>query len=200
MDGPSRRVWVCRPTRPALVLGSTQDPSILDSRAVARAGVDVVRRASGGGVVLVVPGSMVWVDLAIPAGDPLWEADVGKAFWWVGDLWAAALTDLGQGPCQVHRGGLEPSPWSRLICFAGLGPGEVTVEGRKAVGLSQRRTRAGAVFHGAVLLELRARQLVDLLALAPADQDRAALALEAGVVAPPVPCTDLESALVDHLP
>jgi lipoate-protein ligase A len=173
---------------------------VLDGDRVARAGIEVVRRASGGGAVLVVPGSMVWVDLAIPAGDPLWEADVGKAFWWVGDLWAAALMALGQGPCRVHRGGLVPSPWSRLVCFAGLGPGEVTLGGRKAVGLSQRRTRAGAVFHGAALLEVRAHELVSLLDLAPAEQEQAVSALEAGVAALPVQGRDLESALLDRLP
>ncbi len=35
---------------------------------------------------------------------------------------------------------------SGRACFAGLGPGEVTIGGRKAVGISQRRTRAGARF------------------------------------------------------
>ena len=37
-----------------------------------------------------------------------------------------------------------------LVCFAGLGPGEVTVAGAKALGISQRRTRAGARFQCAV--------------------------------------------------
>jgi lipoate-protein ligase A len=36
--------------------------------------------------------------------------------------------------------------WSELVCFAGLGPGEVTVGGRKVVGISQRRTRDAARF------------------------------------------------------
>jgi hypothetical protein len=34
------------------------------------------------------------------------------------------------------------------VCFAGLGPGEVTVGGRKLVGWTQRRTRAGSRFSG----------------------------------------------------
>ncbi len=33
-----------------------------------------------------------------------------------------------------------------MVCFAGLGSGEVTIGGAKAVGLSQRRTRTGARF------------------------------------------------------
>jgi len=34
--------------------------------------------------------------------------------------------------------------WSRLVCFDGLGPGELTRAGAKLVGISQRRTRTAA--------------------------------------------------------
>ena len=40
--------------------------------------------------------------------------------------------------------------WCPLVCFAGVGPGEVLAGGRKLVGISQRRTRAGARFQCAV--------------------------------------------------
>ena len=35
------------------------------------------------------------------------------------------------------------TPWSELVCFAGVGPGEVLLGAGKLVGLSQRRTRHG---------------------------------------------------------
>ena len=47
---------------------------------------------------------------------------------------------------RVHRGGLERSSLSDLVCFGGLGPGEVTLHGQKVVGVSQRRTREMARF------------------------------------------------------
>ncbi|MEQ1787177.1 MAG: hypothetical protein ABL966_09005, partial [Acidimicrobiales bacterium] len=90
-----RAVWVCDATAPALVLGSAQRDDDVDRAACAEAGIDVVRRRSGGGAVLVVPGDVLWVDLVLPAGDPLWEADVGRAFGWVGEAWVAALAELG---------------------------------------------------------------------------------------------------------
>jgi lipoate---protein ligase len=40
------------------------------------------------------------------------------------------------------------TPWSELVCFAGIGPGEVMLDGRKLVGLSQRRTRDGVRIQG----------------------------------------------------
>lgn len=204
--GRERAVWLCRPSRPALVLGSAQPFTDVDSGAAETEGVEVARRRSGGGAVLVVPGEIVWVDLALPAGDPLWEVDVGRASWWVGECWAEALGDFGVGPSSVHRGGMVGTPWSRRICFAGLGPGEVTAGGRKVVGLSQRRTRQGAVFHCAAFRRLDASGLVRLLALGPAEAGPAAAAL-AGAAAgleelrgPGAPVASLEEALVARLP
>jgi hypothetical protein len=36
------------------------------------------------------------------------------------------------------------TPWSSLVCFDGFGPGEVLLDGRKLVGMSQRRTRTAS--------------------------------------------------------
>lgn len=101
---------------------------------------------------MVGPGRCLWVDLVIPRDDPLWSDDVGRATWWVGECWAAALGALRVGGAVVHRGAMVHSRWSERACFAGLGPGEVTVRGRKVVGIAQRRTRFGALFQCAVPL------------------------------------------------
>jgi lipoate---protein ligase len=138
-----RQAWVFGVARPALVLGSTQPETDVDTEAARRLGVQVVRRRSGGGAVLLDPGAVVWVDVVVPRGDPLWVDDVGRAFVWFGRAWARALERLGvtAGAVAVHEGALLTSPLSPVVCFAGLGPGEVTIDGRKAVGISQRRTR-----------------------------------------------------------
>ena len=82
---------MCRPTGPAVVLGSTQRTDGRRRRAPTAAGLDVVRRRSGGGAVLVAPDDPVWIDVWVPAGDPLWTADVTRAFAWLGTAWAGAL-------------------------------------------------------------------------------------------------------------
>lgn len=163
---PGRRLAVVhQPTGPALALGSTQPETAADRQACQRAGVQVARRYSGGGAVLVDPAAVVWVDLLLPLGDPLWSADVGRAMWWVGEVWARALGGAGVTGAMVWRGALQRRAWSSLVCFAGLGPGEVTVDGRKVVGVSQRRSRQGALFQTACLLEWEPERLVSLLAL-----------------------------------
>jgi lipoate---protein ligase len=136
-----RCVWWFEVDRPALVLGSAQPESTIDVDRCRREGIDVVRRRSGGGSVLMIPGEILWVDVVVPAGDPWWDDDVGRAMWWVGDLWVEVLGDLGVARTEVHRGPLHTTAWSRSVCFDGLGAGEVTAGGRKAVGVSQRRTR-----------------------------------------------------------
>ncbi len=74
---------------------------------------------------------------------------MSRSFHWLGEVWVAALAELGLA-AEVHRGAPVRTPLTDRVCFAGVAPGEVTVGGQKAVGLSQRRTRAGARFQGVV--------------------------------------------------
>jgi lipoate-protein ligase A len=171
-----RTVRVNRVERPALVLGSAQPLDAADAEACAAAGVDIARRRSGGGAVLLEPGQALWVDVEVPRGDELWDDDIVRSSWWLGETWAAA-----RGGGQVHRGQLVATEWSPLVCFAGLGPGEVTVGGAKAVGISQRRTRAGARFQCVVPGTWDPARLAGLLAIAPERREALVADLAAAV-------------------
>lgn len=180
-DPVRRTVSLLEVDRPALVLGSTQPDGEVDREAAERAGVEVVRRRSGGGAVLLVPRGVVWADVSVPAGDPLWDADVGRAFAWLGRAWREVVVALGapRAEVEVHEGALVRTPLSRSVCFAGLGPGEVTWRGRKVVGMSQRRTRAGALFQCAILRTWDPAPLADLLRLDPAALEPVATGVDA---------------------
>jgi lipoate---protein ligase len=192
----AREVWVLEPARPALVLGSTQPESLVDLDLAAGLGVDVVRRRSGGGVVFVGPDDPLWVDVLLPAGDPLWDDDVGRATHWLGAAWAAALADVGIGGTEVHTGALACGPLGRLVCFATIGAGEVTLGGRKVVGVSQRRARAGARFQCAAYRDWSPSPRYRLLRL-DADGTRAVAESAAGTG---IPHADLLAAFLRHLP
>ena len=144
--------------------------------------------------MLVRPGEVVWVDVLLPAGDPLWEDDVGRSFHWLGTAWVDALASLNVTGA-MHTGALVCTPWCRQVCFAGIGSGEVTVDGRKVVGLSQRRTRAGALFHCAALLRWDPAEIVRLLGI------DAAVAKEIEPLAATIPASDadLERAFLREL-
>ena len=157
--------------RATVVLGSGQrDLPGLASRASA-VGLDVVRRRSGGGAVLLRPEGMMWVDLLIPRGDPLWDDDVGRSSSWLGAAWVDALAVVGV-ESDIYQGAHTTGLTGRAVCFVSRAAGEVLCGDRKVIGISQRRDRSGARFQCAVLFGDDAATnsvapLVDLLRLEP---------------------------------
>ena len=174
-DAPTRQVWVFEVDRPAIALGSAQPAAHLNEAACARLGVEVVRRRSGGGAVLLIPDEIVWIDVLLPASDPQWHDDISRAGWWLAEAWAATCAGLMNGAAvEVHRAGMVTTKWSSHVCFAGLGPGEVTTGGEKLVGVSQRRTRTTARFQTAVHRRWDAVRTCELLSDPLIDPDELA--------------------------
>ena len=206
-------VWVHHVERPALVLGSTQREDVLAAAATGgEDDVEVCRRRSGGGLVTLLPGNDLWIDVILPRSSPLWVDDVGLAGEWLGEVWAAALRAVLPAtlPAHVHRGALQARQAGRLLCFAGIGPGEVRVAGRKIVGLSQRRTRAASRFQTVMTWSWPGRWVSPMLtdgALHGAGLDRSAVVdLAAGLPPTLLDSTDRPTveasiaAFLDHLP
>lgn len=195
-EPPHHELWWFEVEHPAVVLGSTQRADVVDASAAAAAGTEVARRRSGGGAVHLGPGEATWIDVVLPATDPRWVADVGRSFAWLGHAWAQVLADLGHPGATVHDGPLQTGPWSDLVCFGGLGPGEVLLDDRKVVGISQRRTRSHARFQCAVLHRWDPGPLLEVLALT--EEQRARAAADLADVAVGLPELTAQ-ALVDHL-
>jgi lipoate-protein ligase A len=134
-------MFVVRADRATLVLGGSQSPDLLDP--VKASEMPVRRRRGGGGLVLVRPEDL-WVDWWIPHDDERWSHDVHVSSLRVGQWWGDALSPSVDG-VRVHAGSLEGDVAFRVVCFAGRGPGEVFVNGRKAVGVTQWRVREGVL-------------------------------------------------------
>jgi len=159
---PVARVEVLEIERPTVVLGSTQSMDLVNTARAAELGFAVVRRRSGGGVVVLTPHDHVWIDVTVPRGHVLWDDDVERATWWLGEAWCEVLRgelpggvpdwlDDGRvcaagGAWSVHRGRLVANAPERSVCFACVGPGEVVSGARKVVGIAQRRTKDAARF------------------------------------------------------
>jgi lipoate-protein ligase A len=172
-----RRATWSEVDRPTLVLGSTQPLAGVDRSVAADLDVDVVRRRSGGGGVLLWPGEHLWLDVVVPRDDPLWRDDVGASMWWLGEVWCTALAAVGVRG-RVHHGRLVPGRWSREVCFAGTGAGEVLADRApgKLVGIAQRRTRDGAWLQSMCHLRWRPEVHAALIAAPrPSPDDLAAL-------------------------
>lgn len=126
----------------------------------------MARRRGGGGAVYLEPGNHLWMDAWVPRDDPLWSYDVSVAAEWVGRWWVQALSESG-GPkgaaFSIHTGRSVAGRLGELVCFAGRGPGEVFEGDRKVVGLSQWRSREGALFSSCAYASWDPEALLDLL-------------------------------------
>lgn len=159
--------------RPALVL-SRGSRVQADERACRAAGVEIVRRGSGGGPVLWTH-TLVALDVAVPRTHALWSADVVASYRWLGELIAESLRKLGVAdavalPAEVARSMNDPE-LAAMACYAGVSPWEVAIDGRKVVGLSQVRRAAGVLLQVGVLGQ-REGDLADLLDLTPVECSR----------------------------
>ena len=108
-------------TAPALVLGRAATEPYVDREAASAAGVEVLRRRSGGGPVLWDAG-LLSLDVVLPRGHRLAGDDVVAAYRWLGEALAGALRALGVpdvavlGPAEARadpgRDGPAASPAS----------------------------------------------------------------------------------------
>jgi lipoate---protein ligase len=202
-----RRLAVARDVAgPTLVLGSTQHRDLVDEGALRGRGVDLVRRRGGGGAVYLGPGEQLWLDVWLPRDDPLWMPDVSAAAEWVGAWWMEALAESGPHGLGIHRGRSVPGEFGDLVCFAGRGPGEVFHGDAKVVGLSQWRSRQGALFSTCAYLRWHPAALLDVVALeedtrVEMARDLTPRALGLAELEPPVLHLDgLRAALLTSLP
>ena len=191
---PGRAVWVMNVTRPAVILGSTQKMSDIDPATAGELGLEVAVRRSGGGLVWLDPVDTTWVDITIPAGDPLWVDDVPRSMVWLGRVFTRVF---GAEPgIRVVESPYDAGVHGRSLCFAGTAPGEVMADAGKLVGVSQRRGRQGARFQCVVHHAWSPERFAGVFA----DP-----AVTAAATALPVATTDLDrsalvAALLDNLP
>ncbi len=198
-DSNEQALWVPElSARRTLVLGSSQSADTIDLPHLDTQRIGIATRRSGGGAVLVSSVDLVWFDLVISRSHPQWVDDVGHSFTWLGEACAAGLKTLGVD-ATVHRGRMATSKWAPLICFAGLGPGELTIDGRKVVGMSQRRTRNHARFQVAILRHWSGAEHAAMLNLDPAEKAQAAIDLEYVGVGLPHSPSEILSAIFAQL-
>ena len=169
------QVWVHTADRPTLVLGSTQPDGLVDVERAEADGIEVCRRRSGGGLVFVDPDTDCWLDLIVPTSSSLWDSDIGRAFQWVGVHWAEVLAAPPLNLLAEVANEPQTTPAGRVWCFADMGHGEVSVDGSKVVGLSQRRTRTWIRIQSMVLSHWpadRIRRYVDPAVMADRHPER----------------------------
>lgn len=136
---------------PVVVLGARQPIHDLDVTALERDGIAICRRHGGGGAVLLRPADR-WVELWLRAAPGARDHDVRSSAYLVGGWWRAALAVHGVD-ATAHRGAVLGADQGSVACFAGLGPGELTLGDQKILGISQWRVREGALVSSVLAVE-----------------------------------------------
>ncbi|HEY1353556.1 MAG TPA: hypothetical protein VGF67_28435 [Ktedonobacteraceae bacterium] len=167
----------------ALVLGFSQQESLLNDGALQEERVPIYRRRAGGTAVLV-GSDLLGLDVVLPEKHPLILADLVESYRWLGETWVYALHLLGIEartipPEEAHEQRLLAKREAehrreavlRRACYAANSSYEVVVGQRKVVGLDMIRRRNGSLLQAGVLLHWNCEKLARLLGHSPVEQE-----------------------------
>ncbi|MEJ2472231.1 MAG: lipoate--protein ligase family protein [Desulfuromonadales bacterium] len=149
---PVLRFYRWRPATVTLGYGQSVATDI-DLPACREAGLDVVRRLTGGRAVL--HDQEVTYAVIAPWSSPAFGHSVLDCYRVIADVLLATLRQLGLPAALVPgkpRGG--PRNVARAVCFSAPSQYELVIEGRKVAGSAQKRQGEVFLQHGSIPLEM----------------------------------------------
>jgi lipoate-protein ligase A len=185
---PTLRFFAWSP--PCLSLGRNQSLADVDRQACSAAGVDLVRRPTGGRSILHT--DEFTYSVALLQSDPRAAGDILTSYCCLSKGLLAGLRRLGLEVAQTAGKSKAPAGAS-AVCFEVPSNYEVTVGGRKLVGSAQWRVRGGLLQHGTLPLQGDITRIVTYLTFSEAERQTQQRALRARA-------TTLESALARQVP
>jgi lipoate-protein ligase A len=163
---PTLRFYAWSP--PCLSLGRNQPLADADLAACRAAGVDVVRRPTGGRAILHT--DELTYSVALLQSDPRATGDVVESYRRLSEGLLAGLhrLEVDAVPAMGQR---KPAADLTAVCFETPSDYEITAGGRKLVGSAQWRGRGGVLQHGSLPLCGDLARIVDYLALSAAERE-----------------------------
>lgn len=171
----------------AISIGYKQDESSIDMEACREAGIDVVRRPTGGRAVYHAEELTYAVIMRFEPGEGIYA---------VHNKIALALLDLLQplaggrlaltSPRDTDpiREAYAPGTLTNIACFTSTARYEITLDGKKVVGSAQRRFGNAVLQHGSILLGDEHLRLPEFLTISNDEKRRMRemLEREAGII------------------
>ncbi len=128
-----------------VTVGYSQDMSAeLDTQRAAVLGIDIAKRPTGGGIVFHSRYDVVFC-CVLPLD--LFPKGFMSAYHFVSDIIVSALEQAGIDACKT--GVAEEDAGDRL-CFSSAKEYEITCDGKKLVGIAQKRTRGKILQQGTI--------------------------------------------------
>ena len=156
---PTLRFYAWSP--PCLSLGRSQRLGEVDLAACRAAGVDIVRRPTGGRSILHI--DELTYSVSLLQTDTRARGGIVESYRRLSEGLLAGLRSLGVDATQA-RGQTADSTETTAVCFETPSDYEITVAGRKLVGSAQWRARGGVLQHGTLPLCGELARIVDYLA------------------------------------
>ena len=135
-------------SRPTLSFGRNQPASgLYDVTKIHAAGIDVVRRPTGGRAIL--HNREITYSVTAPVQD---AAPLREAYSRINRILQSGLSELGVPVAVASRARRASAPSSRP-CFESPGEGELVADGSKLVGSAQWRDNGALLQHGSILVD-----------------------------------------------
>jgi lipoate-protein ligase A len=163
---PTLRFYAWSP--PCLSLGRSQSLADVDLAACDAAGIDVVRRPTGGRSILHT--DELTYSVALLQADPRAGGGVVEGYRRLSEGLLAGLGHLGV-PAVQAVGMRGPNQGQTPICFETPADYEITVAGRKLMGSAQWRARGGVLQHGTLPLGGDLTRIVNYLTLSDVERE-----------------------------
>lgn len=137
-------------------IGRNQDYSVVNLEECKKAGVDVVKRITGGGALLHA--NEIAYSIISPSDQRLFKGSVEDSYRLTHGWLIIALRKLG-----IFAEIGEKNSNRVDVCFYSVSSYEIHVNGRKLVGSAQRRGKRAVLQHGSILLKSTSRLTARLL-------------------------------------
>lgn len=152
---PTIRLYGWRPA--AVSLGRSQTEAEIDMTAAREWGLDVVRRATGGGAILHEESEITYA-VVLPLNQPGLPRDITGSFAFVSRGIVEALRGLGV-PAEIES---VADNTKEALCYVRRQGTNVVVGGRKISGGAQRRDDKALLQHGTIIVEDSAERMARL--------------------------------------
>jgi lipoate-protein ligase A len=153
-------------TRPTLSLGHLEPADVVDSDRARLDGVDIVRRPTGGRVVMHGDDLTYAIVLPVRSGKNL-----SSVYREISDSIVEGIGRTGV-KLDLERGTPGKSDVRQKPCFASVSRYEITYRGRKVVGSAQRIGRSAVLQHGSIPLGRGYLKVADYMSLPEAERKK----------------------------
>ncbi len=146
---------------PAISIGYNQDEQEFDPQKLHSAGIDLVRRPTGGRAILH------WNELTYSIVLPIQQRSLHEIYSTISTALLAGVRLLGINAELVNVGNSTEQLYHQkesAACFSSSAKSEIRYQGKKLVGSAQRRFGTVVLQHGSILLGPQHLQIASLLA------------------------------------